>query len=335
MSGLAFLSDLARDNTFAYGILYAPLVATAVFHKRSYGVWILAAIACACVVIGAFVPSVNPDLPDLVANRLLSILTILATAVFVRHARGIQERLAEETRRAEAAERIKTEVLTNLSEEIRTPLHSLLGVMSLMMADCRPDQREALRRVRSGGKQLLETIDNLIDLTHIDELTVRQQPIDVATIVRDAAYSARPTASERQVTISMDRLTGGKTTPDATVAALGDSWATRRIIDNLLANAVRFTPPGGTVSVSVDRDADTVTASVSDTGNGLPFDLTEHFLGDAADTDGLAVPTAGGTGLALSDRLARAMNGRLIARNRPGSGATIGLTLPAADRKAA
>jgi signal transduction histidine kinase len=104
----------------------------------------------------------------------------------------------------------------------------------------------------------------------------------------------------------------------------------RRILDNLLANAVRITPPGGTVSVSVARSADTVTASVSDTGKGLPPELTQGLQWDGLRGNEDALEATGGTGLALSDRLARAMNGRLTAHNQPSSGATVSLTLPAA-----
>lgn len=321
ISALAFALDLLRDNTLAYGIIYAPLIATAVLHRSRSGLWVLSAVACLMVVVGAFAPVADSDLPDLIGNRVLSIFAIIATAIFVHHAREIQDRLAAETRRAEAAERIKTEVLTNLSQEIRTPLHTLLGVLSLTMAGSKPDQREALGRVRSDGKQLLATIDNLLDLTQINDHKLRRQTIDIATIARDAAESARAAASERQISITLN--------PDGDVAAVGDSWAMRRILDNLLANAVRLTPPGGTVLVSVARSDHTITTSVSDTGSGLAPELTQGLDADASGWS--ALPATGGTGLALSDRLARAMNGRLTARNQPDSGAMVSLTLPAAS----
>ena len=325
VTGLAFLSDLFRDNTLAYGVVYAPLVATAVLHKSRSGLWVLSAIACLLVVVGALFPVVRSALPDLIGNRILSLLAIVVTAAFVHHARGIQDRLAAETRRAEAAERIKTEVLTDLSQEIRTPLHTLLGVLTLTMAGSKPDQREALGRVRSDGKELLATIDNLLDLTEIEDRKLRRQTIDIARIARDAAEGARAAASERQISIALtpDRETGK-------AAAIGDSWAMRRILDNLLANAVRFTPPGGTVSVSVARTDGTVTASVSDTGRGLPPALKQDFRADGFGLACSDLPATGATGLALSNRLARAMNGRLTALSQSDSGATVSLSLPAA-----
>ncbi len=326
VSALAFISDLARDNTLAYGIIYTPLIVTAVFHKHRVGLWYLTGVACLMVVLGAFVPMIDPDLPDMIGNRLLSVMAIISTAAFVYHSRETQDRLAAQTRRAEAAERMKTDVLNDLSEEIRTPLRTLLGVLTLTMAGSRPDQREALRRVQSDGKQLLATLDNLIDLSQVEAHTLQRQNVDVATVARDAVEAAGTAAMERQITVAMTPVGD----PDQT-AAVGDPWAVRRILDNFLANAVRLTPIGGTVSVSITRSDKLVTASVSDTGKGLPPELTRDFHEDAPANDGSALHATGGAGLALSSRLARTMNGRVIARNAPGSGATVSLSLTAAD----
>jgi signal transduction histidine kinase len=261
----------------------------------------------------------------MIGNRLLSVIAILATAAFVHHARDVQERLAVQTRRAAAAERMKTDVLEDLSAEIRTPLHTLLGVLTLTMATSKPDQREALGRVRSDGKQLLATIDNLIDLSQTDARTLQRQTVDIALIARDAVHSAGSTAAERQITITVT-ADGGV----AETSAIGDPWAIRRILNNLLANAVRLTPPGGTVMVRVTRNELTVTASVSDTGSGLPVEMTRDFHKHAPETDGSALRATGGAGLALSSRLARTMGGRITARNEHVGGAAVSLSLPAA-----
>jgi signal transduction histidine kinase len=331
MSAAAFLADLTRDNVLAYGIIYVPLVATAVFHRGRAGLWIVTVLACVLVTAGALVPVVHSNLPDLIGNRILSILAILATAAFVHHARTSHDRLAAQTRRAVAAERIRSEVFTNLSREMRTPLHTLLGLLNLMMTNCRTDQREALGRVRSGGRQLLDTIDNLIDLTQIGACPLQRQTVNVQTILSAATESARDTASERQIVIARDGLVGqGGACQAGAALALGDGWAMRRIFDNLIANAIRFAPPGGTVSVAIARSADSVIASVSDTGRGLPLHLTRLFGDGAAGVDDSEMTATGGTGLTLSNRLARAMNGRLTVTSQPGAGATVSLSLPAA-----
>jgi two-component system sensor histidine kinase BaeS len=155
--------------------------------------------------------------------------------------------------------------------------------------------------------------------------------VDVQAILSAATESARDTASERQIVIVCDGLVDqGGVDQGGAVLALGDGWATRRIFDNLIANAIRFAPPGGTVSVAVARNADSVIASVSDTGCGLPPHLTRLLGNGAAEVDDGEMPATGGTGLTLSNRLARAMNGRLTVTRQPGAGATVSLSLPAA-----
>ncbi len=308
ISALAFLLDLQRDNTLAYGIVYSPLVATAVFHKGRTGLWVLAVGTCLLVVIGAFVPAIGPDLEDLIGNRVLSVVAIVATAVFVRHARDTQDRLAAETRRAEAAERIKSDVLGTLSEEIRNPLHSLLGVLTLTIAGSAPGQRESLMRVRGDARQLLGTIDSLIDLSDLSDRGLRLAAVDLATVANEAVTSAVTVAKERQINVTPPlRSRPGDT------AAIGDPAAIRRILDNFLMTALRIAKPGQTVSVTVVRNGDTVTASVSDPEHRL----TPHADGVPADG------SAGGddsTSLRLSQRLAQAMGGSIAAEPRASDG---------------
>ncbi len=319
MSALAFLLDLQRDNTLAYGIIYSPLVATAVFHKGRAGLWVLTVLTSLLVVIGAFVPALGSDLEDLIGNRVLSIFAIGATAAVVRHARDTQDRLAAATRRAEAAEQIKTDLLETLSEEIHNPLHSLLGVLTLTMAGSPPGQRESLTRVRSDARQLLGTIDSLIDLSDLTERGLRLDPVDLAAIATEAVAGATTIAKERQINVTQS--TGSA--PGDT-AAIGDPVAIRSILDNFLVAAMRAAKPGETVSVTVARSGNSVTASVSDLGHRLPV-----YTGSLP-TEG----TAGGddsTGLTLSRRLAQAMGGSITAEPRASAEeTTISLRLRAA-----
>ena len=317
ISALAFVSDLERDNLLAYGIIYSPLVATAVFHQGRTGLRILTVLACVLVIVGAFLPVLNPDLEDLIANRALSIIAILTTAVFVRHARDTQDRLAAETRRAEAAERIKTDVLNTLSAEIRNPLHSLLGMLTLTMGNTTPGQREALARVRTDARQLLATIDSLIDLSELSDRGLRLHSVDVAVVATEAATSAAIVGRERQITVAPSI---GSRSEDS--AAIGDPAAVRRILDTFLADAVRAARPGETISVVVARIGDSITASVSDP--------TDGELSRKAKAQPDALSGSGGMGLMLSRRLAQAMNGSITSEHQESQGATMTLRLPAA-----
>ena len=317
---VAFIADLTSANTLAFGVFYAPLIATAVFHRDKHAVWVLTAIACAMNIIGAFFPTVDKDVYNLVGNRALSTLALLATAAFTWHARSIQEQLAEQTRRAESAERLKTEVLDNLSQEIRAPLHSMIGVLELAAANSRPEQRAALEMVRSSGRRLAMTVDNLVDLTQFEAASMPAEPMDLGKLLRRTAEARVHDASARQISLTINISADG----DAIVHA--NPWAARRILENKIADAITYTAPGGRIEVSTDHRP----------GRLLSGDHHDRYVAarrvpDASDADG-ALLTPSVMGLALSQRLARAMNARLVFTSAPGAGTTVHLRLPAVAR---
>lgn len=320
--GLAFIADITHSQTLAFGLFYVPLVCTAVFLRDRRATWWLAYVASAMVVVGVFLPEINEDLFTLVGNRLLSIAVIFLTAVLVRYMRVIQDRLAEQTARVEAADRIKTEMFAMLSQELRTPLHAIIGFSELMLADCRPDQRVPLGHVQSGGKRLLITIDNLIDLTNVEERVVRPERIEVSTLLQAALDGARSYATERTVALL-------PAFAEQLPSVRADSWAMRRILDNLLDNAIKFSGPHGVVEVSAEAAGDAVIICVRDSGIGMApqvvQQLGEPFFrgsgGGARQFEGM------GTGLALSRRLAAAMQAKLTFDSAVGDGTTVTLQL--------
>lgn len=319
---IAFYADITEEIFYIpFGLFYVPLICTAVFHRDPRSAWWLAAAATVMVVLGFFLPIVNPQIAQGIVNRVLSLFAIFVTAALVRYARGIQEQLAQQTARAEAAERVKTSVFTTLSEEMRTPLHAMVGLSELMIAGCRPDQRIPLLQVQSGSKQLLTTIENLIDLTHLDKRPFAQEAVDVNRMIRQAADANRQMATDRQISVELD-LAG------TTLTAHADPWAVRRILDNLIANAVKFSPAGSTVELVTEQRTGSVALLVRDAGVGMSADIVRRLEEPYfQDLSGMAV-TGSGTGLALCRRLARAMGAELAFDSELGCGTTAILRLP-------
>jgi signal transduction histidine kinase len=319
----AFIADLASVNELAFGVFYAPLVATAVFHRDKRAVWVLTVIACAMNIIGAFFPNVAVEVSGLVINRMLSTLALLATAALTWHARSIQEQLAGQTARAEAAERIKNEVLTNLSQEIRAPLNSMIGILELAAADARPDQKAALGMVRSAGRRLVMTVDNLVDLVQFEGKSMPAGPVDLGMLLRQTAEAKRPDASARQISLTINIPL------DAEAMVHANPWAARRILENKIADAITYTAPGGRVEVSTATEQNDCLAVISATGTWTPgaFQTANDVTG--------ALLTPSDMGQALSQRLARAMNARLVFSSGPDEGTTVRLRLPAAARPGA
>lgn len=89
-----FVWDITSTDTLAFGVLYIPLVATALTYHDRRAVWVLATIACLMVIAGTFIPSIDPHTIDLAFNRLASIIVLLGTAFLVRYVRAVQEKLS-------------------------------------------------------------------------------------------------------------------------------------------------------------------------------------------------------------------------------------------------
>ena len=318
----ALFADMTQEIFYvSFGILYIPLVCTAVFHRDPRGVWWLACGATTMAMIGFFFPAITPNPTEGLINHGLSVAAIFITASLVRYARSIHDQLAAQTTRAEEAERVKTDVLTTLSQELRSPLQTMVGLSEVMISGCRPDQRMPLQQVQGGSKRLLATIENLIDLTNVEERPLTSKPVDVNQMIRQTADANRFLASERQISVELD-LSGAAPTASA------DAWAVRRILDNLIANAVKFSPPGSTVELATECNPDSVALLVRDAGIGMPADILRR-LGEPFFRDDTTLAISGtGTGLALSRRLARAMGAELEFDSEQGCGTTAILRLP-------
>lgn len=321
---LAFVSDVSFEVFMLFGLFYLPLICTAVFHNNPRSPWYLACLASVLIAVGFFFPVVNPDVTAAVVNRLLSIAAMFFTAALVRHARIIQDRLAAQTARAEAAERLKTEIFTTLTNELRQPLQGLVALSSVMMADCRPDQKAPLNQVQRSSQRLSSTIDNLIDLMQLDEHRLRHQPVDVDDVVSKVVEATRPLAESRQITVVVDR---GQTERHL---AQGDPWAIRRILENILTNAVKFSPPSSVVEVAAERSQDGTAIVVRDTGNGIPPSVLNRlsFPSRNAEASLLRYVAGLGAGLTLCRGLAAAMGAELRFDSEIGNGTTVTLLIP-------
>lgn len=321
-----FVADISVDQTLAIGVVYIPLVATSVFYRNPRSIWLLAGIATALVAVGLFLPVVSENVAEAIANRVLSIAAIWIVAALMRHERNVAEQLAEQTRRAEIADQAKGRLLGNLSHELKTPLNAILGFSDLMLADCRADQMQYLGYIKAGGRRLLGTFENLIDLTQLDERVLQAGEVDLVPLLREAVGAARVSAAEQRVSVALafDR--------EDLPAARADAWAVRRIVENLLGNAIKFSNSGGAVEITVEPGRNLVAVIVHDQGRGIAPDVLlrlgePFFQGDAGASrnfEGM------GTGLALSLRLATAMHGRLVFDSRTGGGTCARLVLPIA-----
>jgi PAS domain S-box-containing protein len=236
-------------------------------------------------------------------------------------------RLAE----AEAANRAKSEFLTALSHELRTPLNAIGGYIDLLILGIHgaisEEQRVALERVRASQQHLLVLISDLLNFSRMGagQIRYRIEAVPLDDVTSTVRPMMEPQAQARQLALDWP-------TPDAAVVAMADRPKVEQILLNLVSNAVKFTAPGGTVSVRSCRREDQAALEVRDTGVGIPSDQLEAIFEPFTQVGRSLTSHHEGTGLglAISRELARAMGGDLWAESAPGRGSTFTLTLPLA-----
>jgi signal transduction histidine kinase len=222
----------------------------------------------------------------------------------------------------------KTRFLARMSHELRTPLNGVLGLAQVLAAD--PElgehQRQHAATLEQAGRHLLDILNEVLDLSRIEagRMDLSPQPIALEGFLRELAALAQGAAGPLGVAMRLDIA------PDLPATVLTDPMRLRQILLNLLNNAWKFTPAGGSVTLNVMRvGGDRVSFSITDTGPGVPASLRPRLFQDY--TQALGHSAAGGTGLglAISARLASAMGGELTHADGPGgSGSCFTLVMP-------
>jgi signal transduction histidine kinase len=189
-----------------------------------------------------------------------------------------------------------------------------------------PTRENHLRIVQRNANRLTLLVDQLLFLARADShpLELYRQPVDLGELVAEAAETARPAAQAKEITLLVEG--------DPLPAVLADRPQLVRVVDNLVANAVKFTPEGGSVRLVARREGDTATLEVTDTGLGIPHaeqpDLFNRFFRGTNAIE-KAIPGSG-LGLAISQVIAEAHGSTIQVESTPGSGSRFRLALPLA-----
>jgi PAS domain S-box-containing protein len=235
---------------------------------------------------------------------------------------------------AEAANRAKAEFLAAMSHELRTPLNAIGGYLDLLSLGVHGPlteaQQQAVARVIANQRHLLTLINDILSFARFEAGRI---PFDIRALPAGEIVASMESLVAQSAEARGVHYSTGACDPDTWF--LGDAERVRQVLLNLLGNAVKFTPRGGSVQLSCAAGDGKVHLRVQDTGPGIEEDQQERIFDAFQQVDRrLNKPQEGvGLGLAISRDLARAMHGELSVESAPGQGSTFTLTLPRASGK--
>ncbi len=241
----------------------------------------------------------------------------------------LAEKYSREKTRAEAANRSKSEFLANMSHELRTPLNAIIGFSEVMEKEFfgpigTRKYIDYARDIHRSGQYLLDVISDILDMSKIEAGRVQLdlERCQAMSIVEDTLRIVMPKAHESGVEIRVDVA--------AKLAAVVDKRAMKQVLINLLANAIKFTPDGGTITISAEGSAKDLTITIADTGIGIP---AEHIdkLGrpfEQVENQFTKTKNGSGLGLAISRSLVELHGGSLAIASQEHQGTVVTLVLP-------
>lgn len=258
-------------------------------------------------------------------------------AVALEQARlGGEVRLEMESRlrASEGATGAKDRALATLAHDIRSPLGAIDGYCWNMEDEVygavNDEQRKVLGRIRMSGRHLLSLLDNVMDMARLNAgvITTKSLPVRLAAVAREATEMLGPAAAAKRHTLTFAQSS------DPVIA--GDPDRLRQVLVNLIGNAVKFTPEGGTIAVAVSRGqndgASFAEVRVADSGPGIPEGEQSMIFEPYYRSENVSRLPGVGLGLAISYALAKQMGGELSVESEVGKGSSFLIRFPLRDR---
>ena len=226
-------------------------------------------------------------------------------------------------------DRMKDELVQNISHELRTPITFIKGYVSLILdgdlGDLTDDQVDSLKIVSNKTEQLIQLVNGILTLQTLTRETLKMEPVAPLQIAESAAAGATLAAQEAGINIVIHH------SPELP-PVIADTSRITQVFDNLLQNALKFSPEGSTVTIRLTADEAQLQVDVQDTGIGIPEDKLDHVFDRFFQVDGSMTRRYGGTGLGLAicKQIVDFHDGKIWVESQVGVGSTFSFTLPLA-----
>ena len=240
----------------------------------------------------------------------------------------VQRELARKNRELEKLNLLKDTFLAMASHDLRKPISGILTTAGLLLDPEGPspaEQQKLISGIKDAGHKVIKQLNDFLDIAQIEagKLRIDKHSAALAPIVAMRAAAFQPTANAKKIKLTAEIV------PDIPPLPL-DTDRIEQVVDNLLENAVKYTPVGGAVSLRLRKSGSKVTLSVSDTGPGIRPDQLQLLFApfQTAGSKTTAREKSTGLGLAIVKAIVSGHGGTVAVQNEPGSGATFTVALP-------
>jgi two-component system, OmpR family, phosphate regulon sensor histidine kinase PhoR len=264
----------------------------------------------------------------------LSLMSVIAEeAAIIVETAILNRRLSQTAEQLAALNRLKDEFVSTVSHEFKTPLTTISGFLSVLLdgdaGPVNPQQMKFLNIAMTAAKRLSGLVSDLLDLSRLEggaKMDIR--PLDFGRMAASSVENHQPAAAEGGKTLSCEA-------PVLLPQALGDERWLALVLDNLISNALKFTPPGGRVRVRLQDKGEFLMASVSDNGIGIPPEDREKVFERFHRASNRSEVNAPGTGLglAIAKDVVDKHAGKIWLESELGKGTTVHFVVPAAPRQ--
>ena len=235
--------------------------------------------------------------------------------------------------RAQQAVRAKSEFVSNISHELRTPMHAILSYSKMGMADSGQESPGTLEdyfhKIHSAGGRLLSLINNLLDIARMEagKMELNKTLYDFSEAIEDAHIEAKPLLENKSLQLAVEIAA-------TDTRVLFDKRRITQVVVNLISNAAKFSPSGNTIRIRLDDGhlpdgGEALCCSVSDNGTGIPENELEAVFGTFVQSSKTKTNAGGtGLGLAICREIVEAHGGKIWAENQKPNGCTLSFTIP-------